>query len=269
MVMEKIKIVITGANGFIGKNLKRRVLNSKLELIEFKGDLLKEEEVKKFFAENKDVEKVIHLAGGFYGSLDHLLACNLLTTRNLLEHSNGVIKKIVYASTGAIYGNSDKKGSKETDCLNPNTDYALTKNFAEQYIKFYCLKSSCNYVILRFPSVYGPYNDKGVIYNFLEQIKKEQSVTVKGDGTQTRDFLHVEDACESIIKAIQYSENDIFNISSSIETSINDIIDILRDKYKFIVKYEPSDNDLLNMHLDNSKSMNKLNFVPKFKKIVL
>jgi len=268
--LNKKNIGITGSDGFIGRHLLELLeKDEKFNIRCFKGDLLNEKDVKDFFKE-KDIDTVIHLAGAFFGDFDTLLNVNFKTTENLVRigTENGM-KKIIFSSTGAVYGEPINNVSRESDPTKPNTYYGITKLFAEKIIELYGSMFGLNYVILRFPSVYGEGNDKGVIYNFLSGIREKGYVTVYGDGKATRNFLHVSDACRSIKKCIRYRNSDIFNISNTSKVSVNDLISLLKKKYSFNIEYKESNNNLKNLLLDTKKSKKLLSFEARVKNLSL
>jgi UDP-glucose 4-epimerase len=255
-------IAVTGGRGFIGSHLLRSLEKTGISYTSFKEDLLDLESVKRFFRTNS-IRQVVHLAGSFYGSFDQLVRKNVITTQHLLEAGTEFgLEKIIYVSTGAVYGEPKGEASLESDPCQPNTIYGLTKKMAEDVILYYQLMRGIKYVILRMTSVYGPGNRKGVLYNFLKDIQTKGSITIAGDGSQARDFLHVSDACNAIIKSINYEENDIFNISSPVHTSINDIVALLKQNYSFDIHYKEPDNFLKNLFLKSLKAETVLQFKP-------
>jgi len=263
------KICITGGNGFIGKNLNRLLAeNKKLKIINFKGDLLKRKDVKSFFKKNKGIDQIVHLVGLFSGEIEDLLAVNVEALAVLLDVAvQNSVKKVVYTSTGAVYGEPIRNTSSENDLLAPNTNYSMTKKLAEDVIMYFHGNYGLDYVILRFPNVYGPNNNKGVIQAFKDNIKNKGEITIFGDGKQSRNFLHVEDACNAIKKSIYYNNTDIFNISNPKKVSINDLVKIFQQKYDFKIKHCPPDNDLKDLLLNIIKAEKKLKFQPKHKEV--
>ena len=262
-------IGITGASGFLGRNLVKNKKLKNVKLILFTGNLLNEVDVNTFFKENK-IDQVIHLAGTFSPPFSNLIEKNLLLTEKLLD--TGIkfgIKKIIFASTGAVYGEPLNLESFEDDPLKPMTPYALSKMYAEEYIQYCSQNKNLQYVLLRFPSIYGPDNNKGVIFNFIKGIKNDKKIIVHGDGNQGRDFLYVDDAVEAICKAIDYDKSNIFNVSSSLRLSINDIIKILRKRYDFEVEYKKADNNLKALYLNSAKIKKELGFVAKTKDLLI
>ena len=253
---------ITGARGFIGENLIKRLDTESIQYKILVGDLLDADVVDRFV---DGCDKVVHLAGIFSDDFHKLLDVNVLGTRNIVESckKHGV-EKIVFSSTGAVYGEPAHDGlSEEADALSPNTLYGLSKLYAEEYIRF----SGISSVILRFPNVYGPGNEKGVIYSFLKSIYEKNEITIFGSGEQKRNFLFVSDAVESIFSAIEYSGNEtVFNISDKAVYSLNDVADILKKNgLSFDVRYQAADesNVLQTLSEDISKGEKILGWKPK------
>lgn len=243
-----MKVFVTGADGFIGSHLIHLLKSNNHEAIAFQGDMLDEERVQKQLAENSDIEAVVHLAGLAMGTeLEPLVHANVLTTANLLKYLPPSKPKFVLASTVAVYGQPIGDKSVETDPTQPNSIYGLSKFYAEELVRTYQRINDFCAIILRFSPVYGPGNQKGVIYAFTKAIQEKGEITVNGDGTQKRNYLHVEDACNAILKSLEFSKSDVFNISSPAEVSVNDIVNLLKTKYEFTVKNQPieSTKDLL------------------------
>jgi UDP-glucose 4-epimerase len=257
-----MKVCITGASGFVGQNLVPLLKEyKKIEVALFSGDLLSISETDNFFSSNPGIDTVIHLAGAFSGSYTELIEANVVTITNLLEsaYRHGV-KKAIYISTGAVYGEPVGKNSYENDPLKPNTFYGQTKLWGEESLSFFTRNHGISGTVLRFPNVYGPRSQKGVIYNLLSDIKTKSEITIYGDGNQSRNFLHVNDACQAIILAIKGSASGIFNISNPVKTSINDLVKLLQKNYTFSVKYLPADNPLKDLLLDISLAQKKLGY---------
>lgn len=268
MGLKTKSIGITGGSGFIGTNLKLMMEMRRINFIEFKGNLLNDKDVSDFFTSNQ-ISTVIHLAGSFSGSYEDLINANLMTTQKLLETGLRFgLKKIIYSSTGGVYGNTKSKtGSKETDNTDPNTLYALTKSQSEESIKYYSMNNKLIGIILRFPNVYGPGSRQGVIHNFISDIKEKKEITIFGSGKQTRQFLHVDDACKAILLALQWKTSDIFNITNPKEYTLNEITGFLKKYYAFSVIHLPQNNKLTHMKLDPGKSAKILKFSPQYTKI--
>lgn len=260
-----MKIAITGASGFIGKHLTRRLMaegiylkvlirddetlfqkeTPSLEI--YRGDLLQKETLGHFV---KDADIVVHLAGAFPPPFENLVQSNVIATANLLEAcSKAGVNKIIFSSSGAVYGNP-KRAAKETDELRPGVFYSLTKKFAEDVLKYYDHNFGIKHVILRFSNVYGPENKKGVVYEFWNSIQTQNQITVYGDGSQARNFLFVSDAVESIVKIIKeypFQISEVFNISNEELITINELIGVMGKilQKKINVIYKPQHADFI------------------------
>jgi UDP-glucose 4-epimerase len=261
------KVILTGSRGFLGQHLLPQLESKGYEIAAFKGNLLDYEDLNHFLSNNSDSEFVIHLAGKFSGELQGLIDSNCIATYNLVNAMQcNHIKNILFSSSGAVYGEPPENShSQETDCTHPHTIYGITKKIAETLI----LNSSLNSIILRFPAVYDTHTSNGVIAKFLHSIQQDKQVCIYGDGTQERNFLHINDACDSIINAISKKIFSIFNISNPKSISINQLVSLLALKYDFTVNYLPKNNNLNKLLLDISKAKRDLDWQPKIVDLVL
>jgi len=267
-MVKKLKIGITGHTGYIGSNLVKYLESKSLELVFIKGDLTDPSIVEKNFKQN-NIDIVIHLAGSFTPPLINLMSKNVTTTFNLIDIGMKYgLKKIIYLSSAAIYGEPIKNKSLESDVPQPNTEYGLSKVFAENIIKYFSTVKKLEYVILRFPGVYGK-GGRGVIDSFIKDIKERQAVTLYDDGNQKRNFLYIDDACESIYKSVSFKGSDIFNIASTRSLTLNEIINKLKQKYSFQVIYKKPNNSLRNITLNIKRAERELKFFSKNKKILI
>ncbi len=158
---------------------------------------------------------------------------NVLGFINILQNSakSGVKKVIFSSSGGAIYGEQDYFPADEEHKLQPYSPYGITKLVGEKYLFFYALNYGMKYTALRYANVYGPrqnpHGEAGVVAIFIKMLLAKQQPVINGNGEQTRDFVFVKDVVRANVLALQNEENNIFNVGTSIESTINDVYRIL------------------------------------------
>jgi UDP-glucose 4-epimerase len=164
---------------------------------------------------------------------------NILSTMNVLEASRrNNVKKVIFSSTSAVYGNSFSNPSLETNptmCLNT---YSVSKLTGEELCKMYYSLYGLKTVIFRYFNVYGERQPVSGQYApvmgiFMRQKQYGESLTIYGDGNQTRDFIHVKDVARANVIAAQMDiprYGEIFNVGSGQSITIQEIADLISDK---------------------------------------
>lgn len=143
------------------------------------------------------------------------------------------VKKVIFASTGgAIYGNVDTDHFKETDTPYPVSPYAIGKLTIEHYLRYFRVKHGLDSVCLRLSNPYGerqPFHRKqGVIPIFLERIARDLPITVFGDGSMVRDYIHVRDLTDTIVAIFEKkTKYDTYNVGSGVGTDLNQLIEVV------------------------------------------
>ena len=158
---------------------------------------------------------------------------NVLGFINILQ--NGVkygVKKVVFSSSGgAIYGEQDYFPADENHMLQPCSPYGITKLVGEKYLFFYANTYNLQFTALRYANVYGPrqnpHGEAGVVAIFTKMLLNGQQPVINGNGEQTRDFVFAGDVVRANVLALNDTENNIYNVGTGIETTINDIFRIL------------------------------------------
>jgi UDP-glucose 4-epimerase len=185
------------------------------------------------------VDWVFHLAGlaDIVPSIENpekYFNSNVVGTLNVLEKARKAnIKKFIYAASASCYGIPDQYPTKEESKIQLEYPYALTKNLGELIVLHWAKVYKMPNISLRFFNVYGPKSRTtgayGAVFGvFLAQKLAKKPLTVVGDGKQTRDFIHVYDLVDAIILiAKKAKRNQIFNIASGKETSVNKIAKII------------------------------------------
>lgn len=247
-----MKVIVTGGAGFVGSHLIELLvsknhfpiivdnLNSGLysnikTFVDSKKAKFIKCDIRNFkkVMELPKVDAVIHLAAiaSVVESISNPIFVNDVNvngTLNILEFCRKKkIKKLVFTSSAAIYGDYEKKIT-ETSPTIPTTVYGSTKLTGEQYCKIYSNLFGINITVLRPFNIYGPrQNDAyaGVISKFMDKLNENKSLIIFGDGRQTRDFIHVDDVARAFYLALQHKKKtfDVFNLATGKSTSINEL----------------------------------------------
>ena len=158
---------------------------------------------------------------------------NILGTINLLQAciKTGV-RKFMFASTGgAVYGEQEYFPADEKHPTNPVSPYGITKLTIEKYLFFYKNEYGLNHTILRYANVYGPrqnpFGEAGVVAIFTNKLLRNENPIINGEGKQTRDYVFVEDVVKANVITLDSRDSGIFNIGTSIETSVNQLFEKL------------------------------------------
>lgn len=182
------------------------------------------------------------------------------------------VKKVVYASSSSVYGDTPTLPKQEDMKPNPKSPYAITKLAGEYYCRIfseiYGLKTAC----LRYFNVFGPRQDPNsqyaaVIPLFITRILNEKPPTIFGDGTQTRDFTFVKDVVQANILAMESEAEGVFNIACGRQIVLNDLAD---EMMKIIgietekVYEKPRAGDIKDSLADISSAREMLGYEPKF-----
>jgi nucleoside-diphosphate-sugar epimerase len=153
------------------------------------------------------------------------------TLNVLVAARDAGVKKVVYASSAAVYGDSPKLPKKEDKCPQPQSPYAVSKIAGEHFCRTFQELYGLETVALRYFNVFGPGQDptseySGVISKFISIMANGLQPTIYGDGEQTRDFVYVKDVVRANILASQ-SGRGVYNIASGRRTSLNQMLAII------------------------------------------
>lgn len=289
----KKKIVITGGLGFIGlslikkiykkydiiiiDNAKKKNQHKKLKVI--RCDITNFKTLKKINIKN--IYCLIHLAGQSSGPKSYEipeedLKLNLLSTINIVNFCKlKKIKKIIFASTFTVYGKTTSQKISEKENCEPQSFYGLSKLSSERYLAKLAEKYKLKWNVLRFFNVYGPgqdlsRKDQGIVSIFLDLIRNNTTISVKGSLNRFRDLVHIDDvinALELIIKD-KRNYNQIYNVGTGKKTTIKKLIKLISKVYKKeknikikVIRSTPG--DMMGCYADLNKIKKDLNFSPK------
>ncbi|RLC50778.1 MAG: epimerase [Candidatus Cloacimonadota bacterium] len=263
-----MKILVTGAAGFIGSHLCERLVNdhqvvgldnfcdfydikikrknvaklSKNENFQLiKADIRKLDELEDIFALH-DFDLVIHLAAmaGVRPSIENPVLyteVNINGTVNLLEECRKHnVKKFIFASSSSVYGNNKKVPFSEKDSVDhPISPYASTKKAGELICHSYHHLHQISLVCLRFFTVYGPRQRPDLaIHKFSRMMLSGDEIPVFGDGSTRRDYTYIEDILDGILKTINYVMSstvfDVFNLGESQTISLSEMIKTIENE---------------------------------------
>jgi UDP-glucose 4-epimerase len=276
------KILITGSEGFVGKETVRQLLDQGLDVytLDIRGEGKKHlkadinsQEAREFISSLRP-EVIIHLAAqvDVQYSLSNPfsdMTSNISGTLNVLDAGiKGGVKEFIFVgSGGAIYSSDNAMPVTEDGKLLPVSPYGVSKLAAENYVRVIAELNNIGWTSLALSNCYGKVSThpRGVIFEFFKKIDSGDSPVINGIAV-TRDFIHVSDVASAVKASIGNPTNCRLNISSNTEISLGELFDkiaqILSSGVKPIVN-PPREGDVLRSRLDNSKAFKMLKWKPK------
>lgn len=263
-----MRIVVTGGAGFIGSNLVDTLLagghtvtvvdnlsTGKFDNLLNVKDAAKEnrfvfhhldirEDSLLAAFKNKEQDAVIHLAAQAdvrVSVKDPVFDAdvNVLGTLNLLRLAveNGVRRFVNTSSGGCMYGEPASLPVPESAPRQPDSPYGVSKNVAEEYIRYYERTHDIACCTLALANVYGPrqnpFGEAGVVAIFAGKMLAGEVPVIFGDGEQTRDFVYVDDVVQAYIAALKKGGGELVNIGTGVETSVNGLFEQLAELADF------------------------------------
>jgi len=294
---ERTRVLVTGGAGFIGSHLVDKLANSGYSLVVIdnlsrgkmnnvegrlrdpnvrfiKGDIRDVELIRNCV---RDIDAVVHLAAVIsvpfsFENPSLTFDINVNGTFNLLDAcARAGVRRFVFVSSCAVYGDPCYLPVDERHPTSPLSPYATSKLEGEKGCVNYRKQQSFSTVILRLFNVYGPRQGLnaygGVITRFLDQARKHMPLIIFGDGSQTRDFIHVWDVTEAVLKALEITsaEGETFNVGFGRATSVNSLAKSVIDLTgaDLGVVYEKARvGDVKSSFADISKAEKQLNYKP-------
>ena len=257
-----MKNLVTGGAGFIGSHIVRTLLEQgmevkildnfstgkreniadfekQIELIE--GDLRDASKVNEAV---RGVDIIFHEAAFVsvpqsMGEPQNCFDVNVTGTSMLFDAARRAgVKRAVFATSAAVYGDSTEMPLTEETPLRPLSPYAASKRVDEIYGQLYTTSFGLDVVALRYFNVYGPRQRPDSMYAaavpiFIRRLLDGKGVTIYGDGGQTRDLINVRDVVRANLVASEHpaAPGQIFNICTGIETRIIDLVEVLQDLF--------------------------------------
>jgi len=292
-----MRIVITGGAGFIGSNLATELskekeseviivddlstgrvsnlekINKNINLV--RGSITDLQLLKGIF---KDVDYVFHQAAipSVPRSIKDPIAsnnANVNGTLNVLVAAKDCnVKKVIYASSSSVYGDTPELPKREDMVPNPLSPYAVTKLLGEYYCKVFNEVYGLKTISLRYFNVYGPRQDPysdyaAVIPRFINKVLENKPPVIYGDGEQTRDFTFVKDVVRANIQAMKSDANGVYNIASGNRISINELANVimkLMGRNLKPIHEAPREGDIRHSLGDISSAKKTLSYEPQY-----
>ena len=249
------KCLVLGANGFVGSYLVDALIeegyevrafdrysrpaqfneNANIEI--FKGDFFDDRAIHEAL---RDVDYVFHAFSATTPSTSDAdpyrdISLNVQRNIQLFEKSSeaNISKFIFISSGGTVYGRvAERKSADENDAPQPVSPYGIGKLTSEHYLSYFETKYGLKHISYRLSNPYGPRqiekNNQGVMPVFISKIKNDEELMVVGDGASSRDYIYITDAASIIAKTFnKETQYNVFNLGSGVQTSLNEIIDLL------------------------------------------
>lgn len=299
-----MKYLITGGAGFIGSTLanylakkgheitivddlsmgtKKNVKSGQINFIE--GDVCDKKLIESIL-KNTQFDYVFLFAAiaSVADSVERPLQTHKVNFQSVLEFLEAArkyqkkLKRIVFASSAAVFGDEETLPKYEESVIRPLTPYAIDKFSAEKYVLAYNNLYQLPTSAVRFFNVYGMNQNPNSVYSgvlsiITENFKKllaneEATFNMYGDGTQSRDFIFIEDVIQALILVAENEESkgQVYNVGTGINTSLNQIIEIFEDiscKELFVQYLNPRTGDINKSYADISK-LKKIGFNPNY-----
>ncbi|MFC7224101.1 NAD-dependent epimerase/dehydratase family protein [Halalkalicoccus sp. GCM10025322] len=195
---------------------------------------------------------------------------NVSATVDVLDHARREDARVVLASSAAIYGAPQSLPISEDHPKNPMSPYGLDKLMADRYARFYHEQYGLETVTLRYFNAYGPRQVanaySGVVSIFIDQAQNGEPITVEGDGSQTRDFIHVSDIVQANLRAATADvSGEAFNVGTGNSITIQKLANVIHsivDSKSEVYYREVRSDDISQSRADISKIESMLGYGP-------
>ncbi|PWR71779.1 SDR family oxidoreductase [Methanospirillum stamsii] len=288
-----MKYIITGGAGFIGSHIAESLAsNHEVVVIDnlFSGKIENINNLPIIF-ENRSITDLAFLKRIFEGAdgVFHQAAitsvprsvkdplptneANITGTLNVLVAAKEMnVRKVVFASSSSVYGDTPVLPKTESMTPNPLSPYGISKLTGEQYCRVFSELYGLKTVALRYFNVFGPRQDpkseySAVIPKFITRILKHESPTIYGDGEQTRDFTYVKDVVQANIRAMESDVQGIFNVAYCQRITLNSLASFIMEitGNTVPVLYDPPrPGDIRDSLADIGRIQNELKYKPGY-----
>ena len=196
---------------------------------------------------------------------------NVAGTVNLLEAASlAEAERVVFTSTGgALYGSKVTLPARERASLRPESPYGISKKAAEDYLRFWKQAHGLDYAIIRPANIYGPRQDPtgeaGVVSIFARACLNRTRPTIFGSGTDTRDYVHVDDVVDALMRAAEAAGGRAYNIGTGVETSTLEVFETVARHVRFggrAIHGPPRPGDVRRSVLDWTRARDELGWRP-------
>lgn len=298
-MIQNNNILITGGAGFIGSSLANRLLTtniitviddlsmgdfSKLDesknLTTIEGSVTDKTLLEKVLGEN-NFDYIFHLAA--VASVADSVARpyethqvnfdSTMTILEILRRNKKSLKRLVFSSSAAVYGNEPTLPKEEESVIRPLTPYAVDKFASEKMAMVYNDLYKIPVSATRFFNVYGPNQNpsspySGFISILVDRLKRRAPLTIFGDGEQARDFVYIDDVLQALIliATSDQSLGQVYNVGTGKKTTLNDLIHLAQRNLgqELDIQYvEPREGDI-RLSISSIQKLKKIGYKPKY-----
>ncbi len=195
---------------------------------------------------------------------------NVVGLLNVLENAaKSGVRKVIFASSGATFGNPDRLPITDDTAQKPTSPYGITKMVAEHYLRFYRNERGLDFTALRYGNVFGPRQDPngeaGVIAIFAAAFLRNEGVRIDWDGEQTRDYVYAADVASANVAALDRGSGNCYVIGTGVKTSVNAIYRALVDVSGFeapVARASRRPGDARDAQFDSTGARRDLGWAP-------
>jgi len=293
-----MKYIVTGGAGFIGSHIVEELAQQKHEVVILDNLFSGKMENIESFLKKKNVtfvkgsitdlsilKEIFKGADGIFHegaiasvprSIANPLAtneANVTGTLNVLIAARDCgVRKVLFASSSSVYGNTPTLPKREDMPPNPLSPYAVSKLTGEHYLKVFSEVYGFATLSLRYFNVFGPRQDPqseyaAVIPRFITKILRHESPTIYGDGGQTRDFSYVKDVVQANIRAMESDAEGVFNVAYCKRIDLNELASLIMEITGITVPlvYEPSrTGDVRDSLADITRAQEAFGYAPEY-----